>query len=320
MKTYNEDLRQRMIAYRDKAKAAGVAQNKIASAIGISQTLLSQYCNGKYEGDISETERKVEEFLRTRELAAQTQEQTAPYRQSGQYVPITVREDVYRAIQFCQMERGLAVLYGDAGVGKTMGAKKFVRDHPLNALNFRSGPIDGGLTATMRNLAEHLKVPDCRNRQDMLRGLKARLRGTDKVIIIDEAQNLKYETLQQLYQLTDEDDETGEPGTGICLIGNQEVYDRMLGRQEAQFAQQFTRVKLRRSYSIAKMTKEDFAKIFPMLADDEHKKELDFLFKVARGRWGIRGAVNIYNNAANTEDISEKNLREWTMNIGVGVL
>ena len=57
-----------------------------------------------------------------------------------------------------------------------------------------------------------------------------------------------------------------------------------------------------------------------MLADDEHKKELDFLFKVARGRWGIRGAVNIYNNAANTEDISEKNLREWTMNIGVGVL
>ena len=42
MKTYNEELRQRMIAYRDKAKVAGIAQNKIASAIGISQTLLSQ--------------------------------------------------------------------------------------------------------------------------------------------------------------------------------------------------------------------------------------------------------------------------------------
>lgn len=320
MKTYNEELRQRMIAYRDKAKVAGIAQNKIASAIGISQTLLSQYCNGKYEGDISETERKVEEFLKTRELADQAQEQKAPFRKTGQYVPISVSEDVYRAIQFCQMERGLTVLYGDAGVGKTMGAKKFVRDHPLNAIYFRSTPISGGLTATMRILAEHLKVPDCRNRQDLERGIKARLQGTDKVIIIDEAQNLKYETLQELYQLTDEDDSTGEPGTGICLIGNQEVYDRMLGRQEAQFAQQFTRVKLRRSYSVAKMTRDDFAKIFPMLADDAHKNELDFLFKVARGRWGMRGAVTIYDNAANTEDISEKNLRAWAMNIGVGVL
>ena len=101
-----------------------------------------------------------------------------------------------------------------------------------------------------------------------------RLKGTDKVIIIDEAQNLRFDALEELRSLSDPDDLTGESGTGICLIGNSEVYSRMLGKQEAQFAQQFSRVRFRRRYSTADVKLADVEKLFPTLADGSHGKEL----------------------------------------------
>ena len=57
--------------------------------------------------------------------------------------------------------------------------------------------------------------------------------GRKKVIIIDEAQNLKFLTLEEIRGWVDEDIFTGKPGIGIVLIGNVEVYNKMLGKQEA---------------------------------------------------------------------------------------
>ena len=37
-------------------------------------------------------------------------------------------------------------------------------------------------------------------------------------------------------------------GNGVCLIGNSEVFDRIRGKAQAEFAQIFTRVKMPRQY------------------------------------------------------------------------
>ncbi len=235
-------------------------------------------------------------------------------------MPTSVSEDVYKAIQYCQLERGIVVLHGDAGIGKTRGAARFVQDNPANAIYIRCTPVGGTLTAMLRQLGTALKLPATRNRLELSMAIHDRLKGTDKVIIIDEAQNLRFDALEELRSLSDPDDLTGESGTGICLIGNSEVYSRMLGKQEAQFAQQFSRVRFRRRYSTADVKLADVEKLFPTLADGSHGKELAFMTGVCRSKWGIRGAMSVYTNAVRNENTSLDGLRGIAASMGVGVL
>lgn len=317
-KIFNADLQKRLDAYLAEQNGS-LPQAKVATMIGISQTALSQYRNSKYPGDIAAVESKIEEFLRTRTAAENAEAAKAPF-MAGGYVPTSVSEDVYRAIQYCQIERGIVVLHGDAGIGKTRGAARFVQDNPANAIYIRCTPVGGTLTAILRQIGAALKVPATRNRLELSMAIRERLRGTDKVIIIDEAQNLRFDALEELRGMSDPDELTGENGNGICLIGNTEVYSRMLGKQEAQFAQQFSRVRFRRRYSTGDVKREDVEKLFPALADGSHGKELAFLTGVCRSKWGIRGAMSVYTNAVRNENTGLDGLRGIAANMGVGVL
>jgi len=37
---------------------------------------------------------------------------------------------VCKLIRYCQIEKGMVIIHGDAGIGKTKGAEKFVRENP----------------------------------------------------------------------------------------------------------------------------------------------------------------------------------------------
>lgn len=60
--------------------------------------------------------------------------------------------------------------------------------------------------------------------------------------------------------------------------------------------------------------------LFPRLADDGKEKELAFLHGICRSKWGIRGAVNVYNNAVNNENISYEGLYGMARNMGIGLV
>lgn len=73
-------------------------------------------------------------------------------------------------------------------------------------------------------------------------------------------------------------------------------------------------------YSTRKVTDEDVAKLFPKLAEDGRKKELNFLHGISQSKWGIRGAVNVYNNAVNNENISYDGLYAMARTMGIGLV
>ena len=205
-------------------------------------------------------------------------------------------------------------------MGKSKGAQKYLRDHSTSAVGISITPSTGTLTGAIKLLARALRVPECRNKMDQMMALRQRLDGTNLVIIIDEAQHLKYAALEEIRSLTDDNPMTGEHGVGVVLIGNSEVYSRLQGRQQAQFAQLFSRIRMQREYTTRKVKREDVEKLFPVLASRGAKKELDFLLGVCRSPWGIRGAVNLYSNAASAEDISYDNLYRMAAHMGIGML
>lgn len=318
MKTYNRQLQEQLEKYMADN---GISQNKLAPQIGVSTAALSQYRNSSYDkGDVSAVEAKIEEFFRLKNYAQETAEKAAAYLPATDYVPTSISEDVYETIRYCQAAKGMVIVHGDAGVGKTKGAEKFIRENPTASIYIQATPSTGTLSGVLKMLARALHISDMRNKIDLMFAIRDKLDGTNKVIIIDEAQHLKLAALEEIRTLSDPSGITDQPGIGICLIGNTEVYSRMLGKQEARFAQLFSRVRMNRHYSTNKVKLTDVKQLFPRLADGQQKKELEFLLGISRSKWGIRGAVNVYNNAINNNNMSYDGLVGMARNMGIGVL
>ncbi len=226
-------------------------------------------------------------------------------------------EDVYKLIQFCHFEKGMVVAHGDAGIGKTKGAEKYYKENPSSTIYLQATPSSGTLGNILKLLARALKINERLGKLDLILSIRERLEGSNKVIIIDEAQHLKLGALEEIRTLSDPNDITGTSGTGIVLIGNTEVYSKMLGKQEAKFAQLFSRIRLNKYYTTKKVKKEDIKMLFPKLED---KEALNFLHGISRTKWGIRGAVNVYNNAVSSDDVSSNGLKNMAINMGIGIV
>ena len=50
---------------------------------------------------------------------------------------------------------------------------------------------------------------------------------------------------------------------------------------------------MQREYTTRKVKEDDVRKLFPVLAEQDARKEMDFLLSVCRSPWGIRGAMNL---------------------------
>ena len=311
-KTFNAELQERT---REYLATSGVSQAKLAQKLGMNgSTTLSRWLSSSYSGDVEKIERALEEFFRVESATDAAKEKAAPYRPAGDYVPTSISEDVYEGIKHCQLHRCVTVLHGDAGVGKTKGAEKFLRENPSSTIYITLSPATSDLNAVCKKLAKALKVP-VRNRADMMEEVRARLAGTNKVIVVDEAQFLKLPAIDELRTLSDTDIETGTPGNGVCFIGNSEIHDRIQGKAQAEFAQLFTRIRMPKRYLASRITVEDIRKLFPALNGEP---ELEFLLGIARSVYGIRTAQNVYENAIELEDVSCEGLRRVAKAMSVG--
>ncbi|MDR1629878.1 MAG: AAA family ATPase [Oscillospiraceae bacterium] len=317
-KIYNTNLQQRFESFLAEKS---LSQAKAAPMIGVSQTALSQWRKNNYDnGDIDKLESKIAEFFRTVDEQEEAAAKAMPYRPTIDYIPTSVSEDVHKLIRYCQLEKGMVVIHGDAGIGKTKGAEKFTRENPASTIYIQATPSSGSLKGILRMLARSLRIPESYGSYQLMLDIRAKLDGTNKIIIIDEAQHLKLSALEEIRTLSDPNSITGQSGIGIVLIGNTEVYSRMIGRQEAQFAQLFSRIKMNRYYSTRKITLEDVQLLFPLLAERGSAGELKFLHGICQSKWGVRGAVNVYNNAVNNENITRDGLYDMARHMGIGVL
>ena len=137
-KVYNSALQARVTQFlQDKQ----ISQAKAAPLMGISQTALSQYRRSMYDnGDISALESKLEEFFKAQDEQDASTEKALPYKPIQDYIPTSISEDVYKLIRYCQLEKGMVIIHGDAGIGKTKGAEKFVRDNPTSSVYIHRHP------------------------------------------------------------------------------------------------------------------------------------------------------------------------------------
>lgn len=224
IKVYDEALHLQVEEYM---AAHRLSQEQMGVKLGRSGAAINQYLSRKYKGSVENLEKAFREFLAQEGEAVATQKQAEPYKLDEGYKPTSISEDVYQCIRFAQINRTLVMLHGDAGAGKTKAAVKYYRDNPQSTVYIRLDPSMSGLAGVGELLGTALDLPAVSSSKQMWQAIRARLRGTNKVIIVDEAQLLKRAPMDELRILPDEDEVNELPGNGVVLIGNSELYERV---------------------------------------------------------------------------------------------
>lgn len=295
----NPELQRKIATPEIKAKLLEIAsefdsREKLARAFGYTGGALSQYLHDKYPGNIENFENAVREFLKNREAAAELKSSVI----SNDYKETSISTNIFEIIRICHLQGGLTIGCGDAGIGKTMACLHYIEKYPNTSYMVTANACFSNLSAFLGKICDCLNIkPYKRRLSDMWNALAEEFAGERKVLIIDEAQFLTVRIVETLRSLSDQN-----PNFGICLIGNTDVITNIYNARD----QLRNRTKLIENYHTSEITADDIKLIFPAITDDDERVKL--MLSVAHSVHGLRGAVNVFNNAINSDDISHKGL------------
>lgn len=258
----------------------GKPQSAVAAELDISSGALSSFLGGKYK-----TPHRI--VPKVRELAEISEKKKVTPKRPD-FVETTISRRVMQAIQYSHLQGAISVVYGDAGIGKTEACRQYLKQNSL-AIGITISPTYSSITGVNELIAEKMGIRE-RVARRITSEIVSKLRGSGRVLIIDEAQHLTTRSLNHLRCISD------ESGAGICFIGNEEVYKRLKGSGKADFAQLFSRIGMHPHVLVNHISREDVKAIFGRMDVDSESQ--DILYSICRTLYGLRGAVNVYINTA----------------------
>ncbi len=258
----------------------GKSQSELSRITGLSPATISQFLKGIYAGNneqIAYTIMKALEIEIRRKDAIKT----------PQFVMTSIAEDVLAVVKYAHDYKDIGIIYGDAGIGKTMTLKQYAAQNP-GTVFITVNPTNSNSKAILEELVEKLGKQEYGDRRRLRRTVVSSLKDSGRLVIIDEAQHLQMSALETLRSIYD------ECGIGLVLCGNETVYTQMKGKAKAaEFAQLFSRVGIRRYLNNQKISKDDVKKIVGQEAEVSGEC-LDFFYKVANSPGGIRTMVKLF--------------------------
>lgn len=224
----HNDLRETLRALINENVITGAS---LARETGLSSAAVSQFMNGKYKGDNDAVAASLSTWLEARN-AAQSVMPTIP-----DFVDTPTTAKITAALTYAQLTHTIALIYGNPGIGKTEATKRYAANGNnvwrITASKSRTNELE-----TMYELALAMGINDAPYQRGALsRLLRHRLADSNALIIIDEADWLNYDAIEELRILQE------ECNIGVALTGNHKVYDRLTGgTRSVDFARLFSRV------------------------------------------------------------------------------
>lgn len=206
-----------------------------AKDAGVAYSTFAAFLKGSYAGNNDKVAAEVEIWLSARAERRQT---AAALPRSPVFQTTPTAQHILSILEFCQTAADFGVVVGGAGIGKTTSLKHYQQTHPnvwLATMDETTSSVNGML----REIVETMGLAE-RSNSEFSRALKRRMAGTNGLLIVDEAQHLIPQALNQLRSLHD------RAGIGVVVAGNEEIYSRIDGGK-SRFAQLASRVGMRMS-------------------------------------------------------------------------
>jgi len=192
---------------------------RMAAKLNFSSTRVTKYLNLNKVGNVAEPDAKRVEaagkqFLRHVGRLAKIDE--ALFENS-------VSQSVAATLRLIRRTGDIGLIHSNGGKGKTSGALLYSRDNP-NTLYMTINQWSGGSCSCMRMLFDEFRAqsteewPGNISRADWM---AAQLRGTERLLIVDDAELLDISGIKYFFSLHD------ATGIAIALIGNTVVIEKI---------------------------------------------------------------------------------------------
>lgn len=268
--------------------AKNISQNKFSGLVGIGSSTFSRWLSGDLETTATQ-DNAIYNFLSKEE-----QRKAIVTVNSISYVATETSKRIWSALDYAAITRGIGVIYGDAGVGKTTTLKEWSKARK-DAVIIKADKVRGSRSkAILKLIARGLRTQDYGQLDDIYNSLIEKLKIEDKIIVVDEAQHLSLGNIELLRDIYDDSE------TAIVLVGNEKLYSKIAADKGKDYAQLFSRISVKEHVLTDDTTRNDVKKICNGVNDEG----IDFLYSIARNAGGLRSAVIIYANASNNKDLS----------------
>ena len=250
-------------------KQTGKSQKQVSKETGLSTSVISQFLDGKYTGDNGKVQDILNKFL-------------------------SISKEVLYACWYAHKYNDIALVAGDAGAGKTTALEHY-RDSNAGVTMVTVNTCTTSATSVLKLIADKIGQSTDGRRSAVMQELISQLSGSNRLIIIDEADRLSLQALQAIRDLND------QAHVGIILSGNDKIYKQMLtGQKGREFDQIRTRIIVRKRVE-NNYTVEEMQHIFPGVPESC----LAFLIQMANLE-SLRTAIKLYEIALEYARISKE--------------
>lgn len=211
---YNPDVRNALIAFQQEHS---LTLKQLGRRLNRNEGYVNKYINGVPEGDIATFEQLITDLLQ-REARKRTWRDI--------YFDTAAVQACFTAFHLVRSASDIGLIYGPAGVGKTVACRKYLQDH-RTVIGFTATEGAGRPCDVMRGISTGIDMRRWNPRQVKLHHyLFDKLQGSERCVLIDNAQRLFLSGLRWIMDFHD------TTGTSFVLIGNPEVMDKLNGHDQ----------------------------------------------------------------------------------------
>lgn len=183
----------------------GLQQKQAAQMLGVSVATVSLYLKGQYAGDVASLDQKVDEMI------ARYKEKVSEAKYSSEFVSTLTARRGMDVIKYAHIEGELNVIYGAAGLGKTQMLKQYAKENSGAVLI----EVDSSCVpkTLLKRIAKAIGATDTGTNDTLLEAITAKLKGSERVLLVDEAELLSTRSLEFIRRIHD------FTGVGVVLAG-----------------------------------------------------------------------------------------------------
>lgn len=226
--------RARLNAHKTETKRSW---GDLAALIGIPPGTLSNFGTGNYAGDNVRIAATVERWFASEEEQAAIRA-SAPI-SAPRFQMTRAAREITNLLHWSKRGK-IGVAATSPGFGKTSTLVQYQADVPQVWL-VTMAPSTAGVATMLTEILDAMGEKDARGSPQMLtKRVKERVRNTNGLIILDDAQHVSEKALEELRGIND------TTGIGIALSGNAGLLGKLEGgSRSVAFAQLFSRLSLR---------------------------------------------------------------------------
>ena len=208
------EIRDLLAAYQNDQ---GLTLKQLGAKVGKSESYVSRYLSGVEVGDVALFEQSVKDRLEVAKRK-RTWEQV--------YFDTEAVRTCHLVFDLIREASDIGLITGPAGIGKTTASDRYKDEH-RTVISFSGEEGNGCAYGVMAGICRSLDMrkwnPREQRRSEFLR---EKLNGSERLILIDNAQRINMSGLRWLFDFHD------ATGVSVALVGNPEVMNRLRGNDQ----------------------------------------------------------------------------------------